>query len=94
MQPTVERGEPRIPERRPQPWGALLYRDYRLLFSGQLVSQLGTWMQFTALGYYVASLAPEPPEFIDGFVWTVPPPISAGRTRFGAATRDDAAIHQ
>ena len=45
-------------ERRIPPWGAFAYRDFRLIWSGQIVSQLGTWMQFTALGYYVAKLAP------------------------------------
>jgi MFS family permease len=46
-------GEPRIPERRPHPLGALGFRDFRLLISGQLVSQLGTWMQFTSLTYFL-----------------------------------------
>jgi MFS family permease len=36
---------------------ALAYRDFRLLWSGLLVSNLGTWMQFTALGYHVVALA-------------------------------------
>jgi MFS family permease len=34
------------------------YRDYRLLWSGMVVANFGTWMQFTALGFYVAKLAP------------------------------------
>jgi MFS family permease len=38
--------------------GPFRYRDFSLLWSGLLVSNLGTWMQFTALGYYVAALAP------------------------------------
>ncbi|MEO7039979.1 MAG: MFS transporter [Candidatus Elarobacter sp.] len=50
--------EPRIPDRRPGLLGPFRFRDFSLLWSGLLVSNLGTWMQFTALGYYVASLAP------------------------------------
>jgi MFS family permease len=54
----VINGEPRIPDRRPGFLGAFRYKDFRLLWSGLLVSNLGTWMQFTALGYYVAAMAP------------------------------------
>lgn len=36
---------------------ALRYRDFRLLWIGLLVSNLGTWMQFTALGFFVARMA-------------------------------------
>lgn len=50
--------EPRVPDRRPGFFGAFRFRDFRLLWAGLLVSNLGTWMQFTALGYYVAALAP------------------------------------
>ncbi len=50
--------EPRIPDRRPSVLGPFRFRDFRLLWGGLLVSNLGTWMQFTALGYYVAALAP------------------------------------
>jgi MFS family permease len=39
---------------------ALRYRDFRLLWVGLLVSNLGTWMQFTAMGYFVARLAGSP----------------------------------
>ena len=46
----------------PNPHGSFLgpfrYRDFSLLWSGLLVGNIGTWMQFTALGYYVAKLAP------------------------------------
>lgn len=34
------------------------YRDFSLLWTGMFVGNLGTWLQFTALGYYVAKLAP------------------------------------
>lgn len=37
------------------------YRDYALLWSGLLVGNFGSWFQFTALGYYVATLAPDTP---------------------------------
>jgi MFS family permease len=35
---------------------SLRYRNYRLFFSGQLVSQTGSWMQRIALGWYVLQL--------------------------------------
>lgn len=50
--------EERIPDRRPGFFGPFGFKDFRLLWGGLLVSNLGTWMQFTALGYYVASMAP------------------------------------
>ena len=52
-------GEPRIPDRRPGFLGPFRFKDFSLLWSGLLVANLGTWMQFTALGYYVATLAPD-----------------------------------
>src|SRR6202011_474495 len=54
----VRSGEPRVPDARPSALGAFAFRDFTLLWGGLLVSNLGTWMQFTALGYYVAALAP------------------------------------
>jgi MFS family permease len=50
--------EPRFSGRRPGFLGALRFHDFRLLWGGLLVSNLGTWMQFTALGYEVVHLAP------------------------------------
>ncbi|MGB6061792.1 MAG: MFS transporter [Candidatus Aquilonibacter sp.] len=41
-------------------FAALRFRDYRLLWIGLLVSNLGSWMQFTAQGYFVAQLAGSP----------------------------------
>src|SRR5580704_4963050 len=38
-------------------FAALRYRDFRLLWIGLLVSNLGTWMQFTAMGFFVARMA-------------------------------------
>jgi MFS family permease len=54
----VNNAEPRIPDQRPSFFGPFRYRDFALLWTGLLIGNLGTWMQFTALGYYVASLAP------------------------------------
>ncbi len=34
-------------------WASLRIRNYRLYFFGQLVSQVGTWMQSTALAWFV-----------------------------------------
>jgi MFS family permease len=39
---------------------ALRYRDFRLLWIGLLISNLGTWMQFTAQGYLVAQISGSP----------------------------------
>lgn len=39
---------------------ALRFRDFRLLWIGLLVSNLGSWMQFTAMGYLVAQIAGSP----------------------------------
>ncbi len=36
---------------------ALRYRDFRLLWLGLMISNLGTWMQFTAMGFFVARMA-------------------------------------
>ncbi|HZV76891.1 MAG TPA: MFS transporter [Candidatus Babeliales bacterium] len=45
---------------RPSIFTALRYRDFRLLWLGLLVSNLGTWMQFTAMGFFVARMAGSP----------------------------------
>jgi hypothetical protein len=34
---------------------SLRYRNYRLFFGGQIVSQTGSWMQRIALGWYILS---------------------------------------
>jgi len=49
-----------LPPRRQSILAALRFRDFRLLWFGLLISNLGTWMQFTAMGYYVAKLDPSP----------------------------------
>jgi MFS family permease len=43
-----------------QTFAALKYRNYRLWFTGQLVSLFGTWMQTTAQGYLVFQLTDSP----------------------------------
>lgn len=48
------------PKRRASILTALRYRDFRLLWIGLLISNLGTWMQFTAMGFFVASIAGSP----------------------------------
>ncbi len=48
------------PKRGPGLFGALRFHDFRLLWMGLLVSNLGTWMQFTAIGYFVVKLSPTP----------------------------------
>ncbi|MBV8197576.1 MAG: MFS transporter [Candidatus Eremiobacteraeota bacterium] len=46
---------------RPAPlYAALRFRDFRLLWLGLLISNLGTWMQFTAMGFFVARIAASP----------------------------------
>jgi MFS family permease len=41
-------------------FSALRHRDFRLLWIGLLISNLGTWMQFTAQGYLVAQISGSP----------------------------------
>lgn len=48
-----------LPKRAPV-LGALRYRDFRLLWIGLLISNLGTWMQFMAMGFFVAHTAGTP----------------------------------
>jgi MFS family permease len=47
----------RLLERRSTLLDPFRYRDFRLLWSGLIVSNLGTWMQLTSLGYLVVQLA-------------------------------------
>lgn len=60
MKTLVPQVEPRVPQRRARVAAAFRYRDFRLLWTGLMVGNLGTWMQFTTLGYFVAALAPSP----------------------------------
>ncbi|HEY0797590.1 MAG TPA: MFS transporter, partial [Candidatus Baltobacteraceae bacterium] len=50
--------EPRVPARSSGILGPFSFRDFRLLWSGLIISNLGTWMQFTALGYLVVAMTP------------------------------------
>jgi len=57
---TVRPGPPLeqpVPARRSSLLEPFRYRDFRLLWSGLLVANLGTWMQLTSLGYLVVALA-------------------------------------
>jgi MFS family permease len=56
----VRQAEPRAPQRRSRVAAAFGYHDFRLLWWGLMIGNLGTWMQFTTLGFLVASLAPTP----------------------------------
>jgi MFS family permease len=49
-----------VPRRQPAVLAPFAHRDFRLLWFGLLISNLGTWMQFTTLGYVVVQLAPTP----------------------------------
>jgi MFS family permease len=49
--------ETAVPRRRATILAPFRFHDFRLLWFGLLVSNLGTWMQITALGYLVAALA-------------------------------------
>jgi MFS family permease len=42
------------------PWRALAHYNYRLYFAGQVVSQVGTWMQRTAQAWLVLELSDSP----------------------------------
>ncbi len=42
------------------PFGALRSRDFRLIAIGNMVSQLGTWMQYVAIGWAAAKLTDNP----------------------------------
>jgi MFS family permease len=48
-----------LPKRAPL-IAALRFRDFRLLWIGLLISNLGTWMQFTAIGFFIARMAGTP----------------------------------
>jgi MFS family permease len=49
--------ERRLPRREITLFSSLQFRDFRLLWLGLLISNLGSWMQFTATGYFIAKLA-------------------------------------
>ena len=48
--------QPAVSARRPRLLGALRHRNYRLFFTGQLISTVGTWMQSIAQSWLVLQL--------------------------------------
>lgn len=50
--------EEQITERRSTVLAPFRFKDFRLLWFGLAISNLGTWMQITTLGYLVVKLAP------------------------------------
>lgn len=52
--------ERRPPQRDVSLFSSLRFRDFRLLWFGLLISNLGSWMQLTATGYFIAKLAGNP----------------------------------
>lgn len=55
-----ERADRAIPRRAPSIFAPFKYRDFSLLWSGLLISNLGSWMQTTAMGYFIAVSAGTP----------------------------------
>src|SRR5438132_6802875 len=56
-----------------QTFAAFRHRNYRLYFSGQLVSQVGTWMQQVAQGWLMYQLTGSPLFLgLTGFVGAIP----------------------
>jgi MFS family permease len=49
-----------IPKRPVSLFSSLQFKDFRLLWFGLLISNLGSWMQLTATGYFIAKLAGNP----------------------------------
>lgn len=62
-------GRPALPAGLKRGFHALGVRNYRLFWSGQLVSQIGSWMQTTAQAWLVLQLTQSP--FAIGFVTTL-----------------------
>jgi MFS family permease len=54
----IDAAERPVPRTQGSFLGPFAHRDFSLLWSGLLIGNLGTWFQFVALGYYVATLAP------------------------------------
>ncbi len=46
-----------LPRREISLFSSLAFKDFRLLWFGLLISNLGSWMQLTATGYFIAKLA-------------------------------------
>jgi MFS family permease len=52
--------ERRVPKSEISLFASLRFKDFRLLWVGLLISNLGSWMQLTATGYFIAKLAGNP----------------------------------
>ncbi len=55
--PPIERP---LPPRQFTIFASLRFHDFRFLWAGLLISNLGSWMQLTATGYFIAKLAGSP----------------------------------
>jgi len=49
-----------LPRKQVTLFSSLQFHDFRLLWIGLLISNLGSWMQLTATGYFIAKLAGNP----------------------------------
>ena len=49
-----------LPRREISLFSSMQFKDFRLLWFGLLISNLGSWMQLTATGYFIAKLAGSP----------------------------------
>ena len=58
--PPRRRRAARVTKAAKRTFHSLRYRNYRLFFGGQIVSQTGSWMQRIALGWYVLQLTHSP----------------------------------
>ena len=71
LQPAVPDAGPLMPRRTTiEAFASFGHRNYRLWFTGQAASLVGTWMQFTAQGFLVFQLT-HSPAFLGyvGFGW-------------------------
>src|SRR5207245_1341344 len=55
-----DREETRVTRAAKRTFHSLRYRNYRLFFGGQIVSQTGSWMQRVALGWFILQLTHSP----------------------------------
>src|SRR5205085_9530691 len=53
-------GRPPVTRAAKRTFHSLRYRNYRLFFGGQIVSQTGSWMQRIALGWFILQLTHSP----------------------------------
>jgi hypothetical protein len=70
-QPAIPAAEPSVPRFSvKQTFASLGHRNYRLWFTNQAASLVGTWMQFTAQGFLVFQLT-HSPAFLSGKIGDV-----------------------